>query len=374
MNYTLTDLGNDIRDDVRVFCERELKEQTMSADRDHLWPEDIYTKTAEMGLSAIFVPDENGGLPLTMQEQAAIIEELAYCDAGIAVSYMTDYLALVPVRMFGTPALQQQCFDHLLAGGFGAFALTEDQAGSDISGLMTKAVKSGSEYVITGNKAFVTNGGNAAFYTVFAKTENGISAFVVDADAEGVTAGDAERKLGIRNSRTAEVSFDHVRVSEANLLGTEGDGKRIAQEALSRARSFCAAAAIGVARRALDIALSRVREREQFGAPLSERESIQMKLADMFMRAEAARACCIDALQKIEAEEDCLIASAAAKCMAADAAAFCADTALQIYGGYGYCEDYPAEKLYRDARIFQIFEGTGEILRELIGRALVREV
>ena len=374
MNYTLTDLGNDIRDDVRVFCERELKEQAMSVDRDHLPLEDLYTKTAEMGLSAVFVPEENGGLSLTMQEQAAIIEELAYCDAGIAVSYMADYLALVPVRVFGTPALLQQCCDHLLAGGFGAFALTEDQAGSDISGLSASAEKAEEGYVITGSKAFVTNGGAAAFYTVFAKTENGISAFVVDADAEGITAGDAERKLGIRNSITAEVFFDHVKVPEAGFLGTEGDGKRIAQEALNRARAFCAAAAVGVARRALDIALSRAREREQFGAPLAKRESIQMKLADMHMRIEAARACCIDALRKIEAGEDCMIAGASAKCMAADTAVFCADTALQIYGGYGYCEDYPAEKLYRDARIFQIFEGTGEVLREMIGRALVREV
>ena len=374
MNYTLTDLGNDIRDDVHVFCLRELKYTAASADRDHLWSEDLYAKTAEMGLGAVFVPEEHGGLPLTLQEQAAIIEELAYCDAGIAVSYMADYLALAPVQMFGTSALLQQCCDHLLAGSFGAFALTEDQAGSDISGLMTKAVKTGEEYVITGSKAFVTNGGQAGFYTVFAKTESGISAFVVDADTEGITAGEAERKLGIRNSSTAEVSFDHVKVPEASLLGTEGEGKRIAQETLSRARAFCAAAAVGVARRALDVALSRAREREQFGAPLAERESIQMKLADMSMKTEAARACCIDALQRIEMGEDCLIASASAKCMAADAAVSCADTALQIFGGYGYCEDYPAEKLYRDARIFQIFEGTGEILRELIGRALVREV
>ena len=373
MNYTLTDLGNDIRDDVRVFCRREIKETAASADRDHLLPEDLYAKTAEMGLGAVFVPEANGGLPLTMQDQAAIIEELAYCDAGIAVSYMADYLALTPVQIFGTKALMQHCCSCLLDGGFGAFALTEDQAGSDISGIQTTAVRSGAEYVINGSKAFVTNGGQARFYIVFAKTEQGISAFAVDAATEGVSAGDGERKLGIRNSRTSEVSFDHVKVPAQRLLGREGDGKGIAQAALSRARSFCAAAAVGIARRSLDIAIARVREREQFGSPLAERESLQMKLADMFMKTEAARACCIDALQKMETGEECSVVSASAKCLAADAAVFCADTALQIYGGYGYCEDYPAEKLYRDARIFQIFEGTGEILREMIGRALVLE-
>ena len=373
MNYTLTDLGNDIRDDVHVFCLRELKYTAASADRDHLWSEDLYAKTAEMGLGAVFVPEEHGGLPLTLQEQAAIIEELAYCDAGIAVSYMANYLALAPVQMFGTDTLMQHCCNRLLDGGFGAFALTEDQAGSDISGIRTTAEKSGTDYMINGSKTFVTNGGQADYYIVFAKTDQGISAFAVDAATEGLSAGDGERKLGIRNSKTAEVSFDHVIVPEDRLLGTEGDGKRIAQDALSRARAFCAAAAVGVARRSLEISIERVREREQFGSQLAKRESIQMKLADMSMRTEAARACCIDALQKMETGEDCSIASASAKCLAADAAVFCADTALQIYGGYGYCEDYPAEKLYRDARIFQIFEGTGEILREMIGRALVVE-
>ena len=368
MEYKLSDLGWDILSDVKTFGERDLRAKAEEADRTRKDVEKLYDDTARMGLGALFVPEANGGLDLTRQDSAAILEELAYWDAGVAVSYMANCLATAPLQMYAPKELMDRCCELMINGKFGAFCLTEDQAGSDISGILTRAEHKDKEYVINGSKAFVTNGNAAGFYIVFAKTDKGLSAFVVDADTEGIAPGEDERKLGIRNSRTCEVSFTDVKVTEERLLGAEGEGKKIAAFALDRARAFCAAAAIGVARRSLDLAAARAEERIQFGEPLARIESVRTKLDEMSKKIEDSRQAAIQALDLIDAGEDCRTASAHAKCLAADTAVFCADAALQIYGGCGYCEDYPVEKLFRDARIFRIIEGANEVLEAMIDR------
>ena len=368
MEYKLSELGSDILSDVRSFGERDLRAKAEEADRTRRGVEKLYDDTARMGLGALFVPEANGGLDLTRQDRAAILEELAYWDAGVAVSYMANCLATAPLQMYAPKDLMDLCCGRMINGKFGAFCLTEDQAGSDINGILTKAEHHGGEYVINGAKAFVTNGNAAGFYIVFAKTDKGLSAFAADADAEGIAPGEDEQKLGIRNSRTCEVAFTDVKIPEDRLLGAEGEGKQIAASALDRARAFCAAAATGVARRSLDLAAARAEERIQFGEPLARLESVRKKLDDMRMKIEDSREAAIRALDLIDAGGDCRTASASAKCLAADTAVFCADAALQIYGGCGYCEDYPVEKLFRDARIFQIIEGANEVLRAMIDR------
>ncbi|MBR6444335.1 MAG: acyl-CoA dehydrogenase family protein [Firmicutes bacterium] len=372
MTYKLSDLGSDILSDIKTFCERDLRAQAAEADRTRQGVEELYEATGRMGLGVLFVPEANGGLDLTPEDRAAILEELAYCDAGVAVSYMANCLATVPLKMYAPDDLMDSCCRMMLEGKFGAFCLTEDQAGSDIDGILTRAEHIDGEYVVNGTKAFVTNGNAAGFYIVFAKTDNGLSAFCVDADTEGITAGEDERKLGIRNSRTCEVSFTDVKVPEDRLLGAEGEGKKVAASALDRARAFCAAAATGVARRSLDLAAARAEERILFGKPLAHLENVQIKLGEMREKIGAAGLSCVQALELIREGKDCRAASAYAKCLAADTAVFCADSALQIYGGCGYCEDYPVEKLFRDARIFRISEGANEVLLEMIGRGTDR--
>ena len=372
MSYILTEFGADVLSDVTTFCEREVLKQAAEADRNRIWPEEMYEKACEMGLGALSVPEEYGGLGLTLPERAAILEKMAWFDAGFAVSYMTNILSSIPVFYFGEHAIRKSCYDLLLEGRFGAFCLTEDQAGSDISRLRTRAVRDGEEYIINGSKMFVTNGRIAGYYVVFAETDAGLTAFYVTADTPGIEAGEEENKLGIRNSDTCEVSFQDVRVPYTAILGKEGEGRKIAVFCLRHARIFCGVTALGVAQRALDESISRVREREQFGSLLADNEVIQFKLADMYMKTEAARQCCISALNKAGAGEDCRLAAATAKCLAGDAAEYCASEAVQIFGGYGYCEDYPVEKLLRDAKIFQIFEGTNEIQRLTVGRTLVK--
>lgn len=310
-------------------------------------------------------------------DQAAILEELGACDAGFAVSYMANRLAQAAVEIAGTEEQKKMLYGILNEGGFAAFCLTEDQAGSDLAGCRTRATKRDGGYVLDGSKLFVTNGPLAEAFVVFAVTDeegtkNNLSAFLVPGDAPGITRGTEEKKLGIRNSGTCEISFQKVEVSVDNRLGAPGEGLAIALKTLDQARIWCGVTAVGVARHGLDVSVARVKEREQFGKPLAENEVVLFKLADMEMKIFAARQCCIAALEKLAMGEDVTMEGATAKCLAADAAVDCALEAVQLFGGYGYCEEFPAEKLLRDAKIFQIFEGTNEIQRLVVGRGVVK--
>ncbi len=351
MGYQITEFGQDLLDDVRKLCDRTLEDQLRAADRSGEWPAEAYRAASEMGIGAAFIAEEYGGVDLELSEQAAVLEELAACDAGFAVSYMANRLAQAPVEIAGSALQKKLVYDVLLDGGFAGFCLTEDQAGSDISGCRTRAVRQGDHYVLDGNKLFVTNGPNAEIFVVFAVTDpdggtkENLSAFLVPGDSEGLTRGAPEHKLGIRNSGTCEISFNRVSVPV---------GYRVARRAISESVTYA-------------------KERRQFGKPLSENEVILFKLADMEMKTEAARLCCSAALERLEKGLPVTKESAIAKCLAADAAMECAVEAVQIFGGYGYCEEYPVEKLLRDAKIFQIFEGTNEIQRLIVGRSLMRE-
>ena len=373
MGYELTEFGSDIFSDISTFCSRELKEILKETDRSGEWPAADYEAAARMGIGSLSVPEEYGGPGLGAFDQAAIQEELSSCDAGFAVSYMVNHLVVTLLERCGTENQLKQVCDCIMDGGFACFCLTEEGAGSDVSEIRTAAVKDGDAYVINGTKVFVTNGRMAGFFVVFAVCgDTGLTAFLVDSGAEGVQTGAEEEKLGIRNSSTCEVCFDHVRVPAENRIGEEGAGLRIALGSLASGRVWCGITALGIAQAAIDASCSYVKERRQFGRPLAENEVIRFRLADMHMKTEAARLCCIDALKKREAGDSAAIESATAKCLATDAAMYCATEAVQLFGGKGYCRDYPVEKLFRDAKVFQIFEGTNEIQRLVVGRELVR--
>jgi butyryl-CoA dehydrogenase len=372
MGYKVSEFGADILTDIGTFCEREVKERSVAADHAHTFPAEMYEAAAEMGLSSLAVPEVCGGPGLTLQEQAACIEKAAWYDGGLAASLLTDNLAAGCVFRYAGEEVRSLCSEALLAGRSGAFCLTEENAGSDIGGIKTAAVPEGDGYRISGVKKFVSNAGIAGFFVVFAKMEEGLTAFFVPAQTPGISIGAEEDKLGIRTCSTCEVAFTDVTVPAAMMIGTAGEGTRIAMAALTSGRAFCGAAAAGLAQRALDEAIGYSKEREQFGGPLAGNPVIRAKLADMYMKTLAAQQACRHAFELLEQGEDAVTEAAAAKCLAGDAAVYCANEALQIFGGNGYCEAYPAEKLLRDARAFQIVEGANEIQRQLIGGRLVK--
>lgn len=373
MSYEPSEFGLEVLEDIRTFCQRDLKDLLIEAEKQGEWPEAAYAAAAEMGIGTLPIPEEYGGTGLDLIDQAAVQEALASCDAGIAVSFMVNRLIVSLLENYGTTTQKKKCYDHILDGGFVCFCLTEEEAGSDVTGVRMTASCEQDSYVLNGNKIFVTNGSIASLFVVFANCEDsGLTAFLVDADAEGVQVGPEESKLGIRNSSTCEVSFDHVRIPYEHRIGEEGEGLRIALQSLSAGRVWCGVTALGIAQAAIDLSCDYVKQRRQFGKALAENEVIQFKLADMYMKTESARQCCIAALKKMEAGESVALESAAAKCLATDAAMHCAQEAVQLFGGNGYCRDYPVEKLFRDAKVFQIFEGTNEIQRLIIGRELVK--
>ncbi|MCI1306297.1 MAG: acyl-CoA dehydrogenase family protein [Lachnospiraceae bacterium] len=376
MAYIISDEGKDLLKDVHDFCENEVKEQSKEFDLSGEWPQNIYDMAAEMQLGTLDVPEEFGGPGLSRIDHAAILEEMAKADAGFATSFMTNGLSLHPIEFGGTKEQLKSVYDVILKGGFGAFCLTEPNAGCDVSNGSTTAVKDGDDYIINGTKCFITNGPVADFFTVFAKTDKsagakGMSAFLIFKGTPGLSIGSHENKMGIRLSQTSDVILEDVRVPASAMLGKEGDGFKIAMKTLDIARTWCGIVAVGLAQRAIDEAASYVRTRVQFGKPLGRNEVIQFKLADMQMATEAARQLCAYSLTLMDRGEDYTVASATAKCKAGDAAMYCTTEAVQILGGYGFSRDYPVEKLMRDAKIFQLFEGTNEIQRLVVGRSVV---
>lgn len=376
MGYLISDEGKDLLKDVKKFCDNEVREQIKEFDVSGEWPQEIYDKAIEMQLGTFDVPEEFGGPGICRIDHAAILEEMAKADAGFAVSFMANGLSLHPVEIGGTKEQMKTVYDIILNGGFGAFCLTEPNAGCDVANGSTTAVKDGDDYIINGNKCFITNGPKADFFTVFAKTDRdagakGMTAFLVMKDTPGLSIGSHENKMGIRTSQTSDVIFEDVRVPASAMLGKEGEGFRIAMQTLDIARTWCGVVAVGIAQRAIDESAAYVRTRVQFGKPLGRNEVIQFKLADMEMETEAARQLCAYSLTLMDRGENFSVASAIAKCKAGDAAMAASTEAVQILGGYGYSRDYPVEKLMRDAKIFQLFEGTNEIQRLVVGRSVV---
>ena len=372
-------------DEVRDFCEKEVKQTAIDADANpEVQDKDmmaVIEKACKLGYNAFDVPKENGGAGFTKLESVALLEAMSYYDAGFGITISANGLAGGPVVIGGNQQQKDRMYEIIKEGGIGSFCLTEPGAGCDASAGQSTAVKEGDEYVINGGKCFITNGPLASYYVVFAMTDKskgagkGYSAFFIDKKAQdvpGMSIGRIENKMGIRNSQVSEVIFDNVRVPASALIGSEGEGFKLAMKTLDVARITCGITAIGICQRALDEAVNYAKERVQFGAPLSTNEVIQFKFADMAMRLQAGRQLCIHATDLYMQHIPFSAEAAMAKCVASDASAYISSEAVQILGGYGFMRNYPAEKLMRDSKIFQIFEGTNEIQRMVIGRLLAK--
>lgn len=376
MSYICSEETQELIAAVKDFCDHEVREQSKDYDRSGEWPKEIYDKAMEMQLHMMEVPEVYGGLGLDKVSVAAILEEMAKADAGFALTFSVSGIGLKSVLMAGTETQKKKFCNTITSGKFTAFALTEPQAGSDASAGKATAKKDGHSYVLNGRKTFITNGGVAGIYVVTAMTDKskgikGMSAFIVEGGTPGLSVGKHEDKMGIRGSNTCDVVFDECRIPEENLLGNEGDGFKIAMKTLDISRTFIGAMAVGIAQRAMEEAIAYAKERIQFGKPIIKNQAIVFKLADMEIQIETARQMVAHACTRMNLGLPYGKESAIAKCYGGDIAVKVASEAIQIFGGYGYSREYPVEKLLRDAKIYQIFEGTNEIQRVVIGNHLV---
>jgi len=379
IDFSLTEEQKAIQAMARDFVKKEIIPVAKDYDLNAEMPWPVIKKAFEVGLWNLNVPEEFGGEGLDSHVTEAIVaEELAYGCLGIYGAFGGTGLALTPVLLAGTDEQKKKtlrwfCNEPRLA----AFALTEPNAGSDVSAMATTARREGGEYVINGSKCFITHGGIADLYVVFATVDKskgikGISAFIVPGNHPGISSGKKEDKLGDRASHIGDVVLEEVRVPVENRLGEEGQGFSIAMSTLDCTRPTIGAAAVGVARRALEEACRYAKEREQFGRPIATQQAIQFMVADIAMGIESARNLVWKAAWCIDSGQVSPLHSAMSKCYASDMAMQSAVDALQIFGGYGYMKDYPMEKLMRDIKITQIYEGTNQILRVVIARELLK--
>lgn len=376
MAYLINPEDLDLVESAKEFCENELKEQCKEFDISGEWPEELYAAAAELGYTSLEVPEEYGGPGLEHLTVAAIMEEFGKADAGFATTIAASNLALTPVLLFGTEEQKQQCCDQILEGRFGAFCLTEPMAGSDVSNTKTTAVRDGDDFILNGRKCFITNAAQASFYVVTAMTDlskglKGMTAFLVYEGTPGLSVGNHENKMGIRTSNTCDVVLEDCRIPASAMLGTEGTGYTVAMKTLDIARTWMGCVAVGIAQRAIDEAVAYGKQRATFGKPILANQALQFKIADMEIRTETARQMVAHSLRLMEAGKPYAKESAIAKCYAGDVAVQNALEAIQILGGYGYSREYPVEKLLRDAKIFQIFEGTNEIQRIVIAKNVI---
>jgi acyl-CoA dehydrogenase len=373
VDFTLTDEQRNLRDMAHDFAEKEIRPVAWEYDRDGTFPEEIIKKAWEVGLMNSHVPEAYGGADASTLDGCIIEEELSWGCSGIQTTLGCNGLACAPVILAGSEEIKKEYLGRLIdAPLLASFCLTEPDAGSDVSGMRTTAVKKGDKYVINGSKVFITNGGYANWYTVYAKTDKdaghrGISAFVVPRDA-GVVVDKHEDKLGQRASNTAAVSFNDVEIPASHLLGEENHGFKLAMMTLDRTRPGVAAMAVGIARAAMEFASDYSKERVQFGVPIAMHQGIQFMIADMATEVEAARLLTWKSAVELDQGKRNTITSSHAKRFAADAAMKIATDAVQVYGGYGFIKDYPVEKLFRDAKIMQLYEGTSQIQRLVIAR------
>jgi butyryl-CoA dehydrogenase len=366
-----------IRDAVRTFVRDAVTPNAAQWDRERTFPADVHRQLAELGAYGVLVPEEYGGAGLDALALALILEEIAAGDGGTSTAISVNNCPVCSILL--TYGNEQQKRDWLtpLARGemLGAFCLTEPQAGSDASALRTTAARDGDFYVLNGVKQFITSGKNGNVAIVMAVTDRsagkrGISAFIVPTDTPGYVVARLEEKLGQHSSDTAQIVFDNCRVRAANLIGAEGEGYRIALSGLEGGRIGIAAQSVGMARAAFEAALAYAKERESFGQPLFAHQAVQFRLADMATQLEAARQLIWHAASLKDAGQPCLTEAAMAKLFASEAAERICSAALQIHGGYGYLSDFPVERIYRDVRVCQIYEGTSDIQKILIARGL----
>jgi alkylation response protein AidB-like acyl-CoA dehydrogenase len=378
-SYRLTEEQVLLRDTIRQLVFERIAPRAADIDREAEFPEDIRQLLADNEVLALPFPAEHGGVGADLLTQCLAIEQIARACVTSSLILSVHALASLPLLLAGTKEQQARLVPDLAAGRkLAALALTEPEAGSDAAALRTRAIKEGDGYHLSGTKRFITNGSVAGLITVFAVTDpeaprhQRISCFAVEVPADGFKVSRLEHKLGIRGSPTAELSFDGVRVPAENLIGSEGQGWELAMKTLDRSRPGIAAQAVGIAQGALDAAAQYARERKQFGQRIGEFQMIQGMLADMDARTEAARQLTYKACVEIEAgAADASRWASVAKLIAGDTAMAVTTDAVQVLGGYGYTDDYPVERMMRDAKITQIYEGTQQIQRLVIARALL---
>jgi butyryl-CoA dehydrogenase len=378
MDFELSKDHRAVRDAVRVFAEREIKPMAVLIDEERQIPNDLIGKMSDMGFLGSFVPEEYGGAGLDVLSYILVVEEVSrVCgSSGVFISAHSS-LACDPILRFGTDAQKQEYLPDLATGRkIGCLLLTESDAGSDPSRIATTYRREGDGFIVNGSKLFVTNGADLGTGVLFATSDRtlkhrGISAFVVDLRSPGVVVLKNENKMGIRGTSTTAFAFDDLRLPAAGLLGQEGQGFKIAMETLNGGRIGIAAQALGIAEGAFDRALAYSKERRQFEGRLCDLQAIQFKLADMYSRIETSRLATYKAAWLKDSGATYALASALCKVLASETATFVASEAIQIHGGYGYIVDYEVERMYRDARITEIYEGTNEVLRLVISKMLL---
>lgn len=378
MDFELSQDHKVLQGSVRDFVEKEIKPIAIQIDEMHHIPEQLVLKMREMGLLGSYLPEAYGGAGLDILSYAIVVEEVSKAcgSSGILISAHTS-LACDPIFQFGTEEQKKKHLPPLVTGEkIGSFLLTEPEAGSDVAGLATTYLKDGDGFVINGNKIFVTNGGYLGTGIMFASMDRslkhkGISAFIVDLKSEGVEILRNENKLGIRGSYTTSFAINNLRVHAENLLGSEGQGFKIAMETLNGGRIGVAAQALGIAEGAFERSLAYSKERKQFGHPISELQAIQFKLADMFTRIETSKLLVYRSAWLKDNHKPYAAESAMCKLHASETATFVTKEAIQIHGGYGYVTEYEVERMYRDAKITEIYEGTSEVQRLIISRMLL---
>lgn len=380
--FNLTEDQKEIRDLVRRFAEEKVAPRAAETDEKGRFPRENIEELADMGFMGLCVPEEYGGAAMDEITKCNVIIELAKKCASTAVIVDVHYLVTDILLMKANDEQKQKYLPMACEGKLGAFCLTEPNAGSDAGGLRTKAVKDGDDYVINGQKCFISNCGpnEGAFFIVIAltdsekKTHGGMTAFLVDRDNPGLSIGKTESKMGIKGSETSEVFLTDCRVSSSAILGKIGEGFKIAMLGLDGGRIGIASQAVGIAEGALEEAVKYASQREQFGKPIIKNQGLQWYVADMATRVEAAKLLVYEAASLRESGKDCTKVAAMAKMYAGETACYVTDLALQMHGGYGYIKEYPIERMYRDARITRIYEGTSEVQKMVISRSVIDEL
>ena len=380
MDFGLTEQQRMIRDMARDFARQELRPHAATWDENGWIPDAVVAQMGQLGLLGMVVPEEFGGSYTDYVAYALAVEEVAAGESATStLMSVHNSVGCNPILQYGTPAQQAAWLPALAAGqAIGCFCLTEPQAGSEANNLKTRAVLDGDQWVLNGAKQFVTNGKRAKVAIVFAVTDpelgkKGLSAFIVPTDTAGFVVNRVEQKMGIRASDTCAISLENCRIPQDHLLGQRGKGLAIALSNLEGGRIGIAAQAVGIARAALEAALQYANDRVQFGQPIAQHQSIGNLLADMQVQINAAQLLVLHAAQMRTAGLPCLSEASQAKLFASEMAERVCSHAIQIHGGYGYLQDYPVERLYRDARITQIYEGTSEVQRLLIARQLIAQ-
>ena len=376
VDFTLTDEQKDLREMAHNFAEKEMRSVAFEYDKDGTWPAEVIQKAWEVGLMNTHVPEEYGGPGLDYLSGCLIEEEFGWGCSGIGTSLACNGLASAPVALGGSEETKAKYLGMLAEEPkLASFCLTEPDAGSDVAGMKTRAVKKGDKYVLNGSKCFITNGAHADWFTVYAKTDpdagsRGITAFVVDKQ-DGITVDKKEDKMGQRASNTVTLTFDDVEVPAENMLGEENKGFKLAMMTLDRTRPGVAAMATGIARSGFDAAVQYSKERQQFGVPIAMHQAIQFLIADMAVKVDAARLLTWQSASQLDNGERNTLTSSEAKRFAADSAMEVTTDAVQVFGGYGFIKEYQVEKFMRDAKIMQLYEGTSQIQRMVIAREVL---